>query len=232
MWTIILLSACANQDATPDPAAPVAASEKPEQQTAPETDGADEDAAQAGLDLDPWETELVTAIIDDVRGGIQLYDKNGFGLCIPGENNKCGLFIGSEHQTLPHGDYFVRAEVQAPASGTDWKVEYEYACTVHHRDGKVSENPPKTTIRPVKYKASRPYPVRLPKVKSPAKLGRHECIIKLHSLRPDGQKTLIAEGSYTIPVQGGEAPDRETYLSAFETSESEQAGEPSPNPDQ
>ena len=228
MWTLIFLAACANQDATTETTAPAAVSKNKTAQSGAETPAA-EDAAE-GLVMDAWETELVDGIIGDVRGGVRLYGEQGFGLCVPGENNQCGLFIGSEHQTLPHGDYFMRAQVQAPSNGDGWRVEYEYGCTVHHRDGKITDNPAKTTIRPVKYKASRAYPVRLPTISSPASLGRHECTIKLHSLRPDGQKSLIAEGFYTLPVQGGEAPELESYLAAFQISEPNEAPSPTPDP--
>ena len=234
MWTFILFSACTtvtSQDPSdgaqetvslPAPSSREGSASSSEGSTADLTEGVDLDA----MNLDPWEQGLLTEVVESVRKGVVLYGDDGFGLCAPDEKKRCETYIGAEHATLPYGDYIVRAELQAPAHGTGWQVEYVRECTVHPQDGRAPETKPKTWKRGVKYKNTRAYPQRFPNVKSPSPFGREECSISLYSLRNDDQgKTLIAQGSFIIPASGAEAPDYAAYIAQYQIPEESDSSE-------
>ena len=235
MWTLLLLSACGQSDLpSQDPAGgkgvsttvPAGTEASAESSSADDTSSGDPSLAQAILsDLDDWETELVSGLVTEVRSGVQLYDEEeSFGLCYTESKRNCDVFVGLNPGLLPHGTFFIRALVKAPSVAPDWRIELEHSCAVSQRDGSEIPPKPKTRIYPVKHKLSRAYPVRMPSYVSPSQAGDEECTVKLFSLRPDGeQRTLLAEGAFSLPGKGTQPPDLSDFLAKFQEEETESA---------
>ena len=41
------------------------------------------------MNLDAWEQDLLTEVVESVRKGVVLYGDDGFGLCAPDEKKRC-----------------------------------------------------------------------------------------------------------------------------------------------
>ena len=147
-----------------------------------------------------WEKSLVAEVLVDVRGGVELYGDEAFGLCRKGENNACGEYLGPTPGTLEPGEYFVFAQVQAPALADGWKVVYTSNCGLTSGGGTAARSESKERTYPVKYKSRRAYPVRMPSVVAPGGSTDSVCEISLDSLSPGGERQRIGEGQFVVPA--------------------------------
>jgi len=153
--------------------------------------------------LSPFEKDLLSAYVEDVKKGVRPFDAEGFGVC-KGKGRDCGGFLGADAGELPPGEYMIQARLTVPQLGDKdtWKVVFATSCETIRvgADGKEAR---KKHDHEREYAVSYPgpeHPYRLAPlqvIQSPAKGGRKECTYTLTAKRPDGD--TVYKGSYSVP---------------------------------
>ncbi len=150
--------------------------------------------------LEDWEADILQPLLDQLRDGIALHGDEAFGICRG--KRECDEFIGtSPSGPLPGGDFFIRAELEVPPIGEDWKVQFQVQCELTNPQGNSStQNHDK--IYSVKYAGKgRGYRLQpLWKIQSPHPNGERKCDFSLTPIRPDAQKGEPWTGSYSTAM--------------------------------
>ncbi len=160
-------------------------------------------APPPALRLDPWEESAIIPIVETLRAGVRLEGERGLGICRG--RSRCEQFLGADSGELPPGEYFLRAEVRAPAVGEGWKLLFRVRCevTVTGPTGETS------IAAPIEHEQTWSLPAGaatdghriepLWRIRSPAKGGARQCHYSVQGLRPDGAAGVEHSGSYAVP---------------------------------
>lgn len=159
-------------------------------------------AAPAKSDLTDFEKSLIEPMLADLRSGVRPFDDHSVGIC-KGQGLDCNDFLGTDVGELPKGDYMVRAELQAPALGEDWTVNFATECetTKVSNGGSTTSNTGRDKDHIVDHRdGDRGYRLSpLYKITSPNDGGAKSCTWKLTAKHPDGDK--IFNGSWSVPAK-------------------------------
>lgn len=154
---------------------------------------------QGAETLDAWEAELLADQLEEIRGGIKLWGDEGFGIC-KGQQD-CETFIGTDGTELGTGTHLIKAELDVPPLGDDWKVEFHIECELVDSRGHISQQD-HTKEYSVKYAGrSRGYLLQpLWKIQSPHPNGKRSCDFSLTPIRTDGKRREPWTGRYITPA--------------------------------
>jgi hypothetical protein len=186
MLLLLLLMACTNQAPTDCPECPDCA-----EQVATATTGS---TALAG-----WEAELLAPAIEELRGGVQTWGEQPFGVC-EGKRD-CDSYLGATPGELKPGSFFVRSEVKVPSVGEGWKATFAVTCTSTDARGNTSDQNHEKTYD-IKFTGKgRAYRLQpLWKIQSPHPGGARSCDFSLTPVRPDGEAGEPWKGHYETPA--------------------------------
>jgi len=188
----IVLTACAGGqgECTPDQC-----KEMMGEQAAP-------DAAPAAprSELSDYEQSVVGPVLEDIRAGVRPFNDASVGIC-KGQGLECEHFLGTDVGELRPGEFMVRAELQVPAVGEDWSVNFATDCetTKVSGDSTTKTNSARDKDHSVSHRgAERGYRLSpLHKITSPGKYGAQKCTWTLTAPHPDGDK--VYSGSWSVP---------------------------------
>lgn len=159
--------------------------------------------------LSESEATLLAPYLADLREGIRTFGDNGFGIC-QGKRD-CEQFLGPEPAPLAAGDYLIRAELQVPELGEDWKVRFKIDCELTTSEGRKT---PQTheklyDVRHVRNDKKGYQLQPLWMIQSPHPNGARECTYSLTPVSPDGKDGKAWTGKYSTlpPAEAGATAD-------------------------
>jgi len=156
-------------------------------------------ATPAGLTT--FESDLISPILEDIRGGVRPFDDQGIGIC-KGKRD-CDQYLGTDVGELPPGDYILKAELRVPKTGAahQWKVEVATSCETTRKTGNGTSSSTSNQSREydVRYagedRGYRLMPLRT--IQSPSPGGARKCTYTITAPDPDGDK--VYKGSWSTP---------------------------------
>ncbi|NCG20952.1 MAG: hypothetical protein GWP91_18235 [Rhodobacterales bacterium] len=196
----IALTACGSGEAECTPAQCEALAGQPAPEEAASKPVPAEAPAQG--DLTAFEKSLVDPMLEDLRAGVRPFNDHAVGIC-KGQGKDCQYFMGTDVGELPPGDFMVRAELQAPALGEDWTVNFATECeTTKVTDGgsttsKTGRDKDHTVDHREGDRGYRLSP--LYNITSPNHGGAKSCTWTLTAKHPDGDK--VYTGSWSVPAK-------------------------------
>lgn len=196
MWLIGLLWGCGTPDCGPAECADVCA-----QAVAPDPEAVEVPAPASGLSA--FEKQMFDPLLEDLRQGVRPFNAQGIGICSM-KGRECIEYLGKSVESLPPGEYMLRAELRVPDAGPKgtWSVTLHTECvtTKTSKSGETSSTKTNSnTYGDLIYAgAERGYRLQpLVKITSPYPYGDRDCKYKLTAPHPDGDK--VYSGSWRVP---------------------------------